>query len=49
MVPVQSRRFRLQRASAEDRLWLQEVLNREGRQFNTRVEAGKENDLLLGW
>jgi poly-gamma-glutamate synthesis protein (capsule biosynthesis protein) len=49
MVPVQSRRFRLQRASAEDRLWLQEVLNSEGRQFNTRVEAGKENDLLLGW
>lgn len=49
MVPVQIKRFRLHRASEEDRLWLRDTLNREGRQFNTRVEAGKENNLLLGW
>ena len=49
MVPTQLQRFRLHRAVEYDRQWLQEVLNREGRQFNTRVETGKENNLLLHW
>jgi len=49
MVPTQVKRFRLQRASEEDRLWLRNLLNREGKQFSTRVEPGKENNLLLGW
>ena len=49
MVPTQIRRFSLHRASEADRLWLQDVLNREGRQFGTRVEPGKQQSLLLGW
>jgi poly-gamma-glutamate synthesis protein (capsule biosynthesis protein) len=49
MVATQIKRFRLHRASEKDRLWMRDVLNREGRQFNTRIEPGKENNLLLGW
>ena len=49
LVPVQTRRFRLHHASAEDRQWLQDRLNNEGRKFNTRIEPGNDNRLLLRW
>jgi len=49
MVPTQIRRFRLHRASENDRRWLREVLNREGRQFNTGVELDREKRFLLHW
>jgi poly-gamma-glutamate synthesis protein (capsule biosynthesis protein) len=49
MVPTQLRRFRLHRASKQDRLWLQDVLNREGQQFKNRVDLGKQNNLMLNW
>jgi poly-gamma-glutamate synthesis protein (capsule biosynthesis protein) len=49
MVPVQTRQFRLHRASEEDRQWLQDRLSEEGGQFNTHVEPGKDNRLLLCW
>ena len=37
MVPLQIFRFSLRRASAADAAWLRDVLNRESRQFGTRV------------
>jgi len=49
MVPLQIRNFRLSRASKEDARWLRDVLNREGEQFGTRVEAGEDNALVLDW
>lgn len=49
MVPTQLRRFRLKRASEQDRLWLRDVLNREGKQFKNRVDLGKQNNLMLNW
>lgn len=48
MAPMQIRRFRLNRATAEDALWLKDTLNREGKRFGTRVEL-QDGNLLLGW
>jgi len=49
MVPRQIRRFRTNPALDEDVLWLQHVLNREGKSFNTRVEVTAEKHLELHW
>ncbi|MBS1184611.1 MAG: hypothetical protein H6R09_212 [Proteobacteria bacterium] len=49
MRPMQMRRFRLNRASAEDTRWLQERLDREGRRFGSRVEAEADGALALRW
>jgi len=49
MVPMQLRRFRLQRASAQDAGWLQRVLEREGRRLRSRVEARPDGGLELRW
>ncbi len=49
MVPMQTRNFRLHRASKTDTRWLMEVLNREGRGLGTRVKMTDENTLRLVW
>jgi poly-gamma-glutamate capsule biosynthesis protein CapA/YwtB (metallophosphatase superfamily) len=49
LTPTQIRRFRVNRAPAEGARWLADTLNREGRQFNTRVEAENAAGLLLHW
>jgi poly-gamma-glutamate synthesis protein (capsule biosynthesis protein) len=49
MVPTQTRRFRANRASKADADWLQQLLNREGKPFGTRVEQSTENLLGLEW
>jgi poly-gamma-glutamate synthesis protein (capsule biosynthesis protein) len=38
MIPLQIFRFSLRRASAVDAAWLCEIINRESRQFGTRVK-----------
>ncbi len=48
MVPTRIRRFRIERASADERDWLREILNREGKRLGTRVEL-VDGDLLLRW
>jgi poly-gamma-glutamate synthesis protein (capsule biosynthesis protein) len=50
MVPLQMRRFRLQRASAKDTRWLRDRLDREVRRVGggARVEEGNEG-LELRW
>ena len=40
MAPFRSRRFRLERASADDTDWLRATLDRESRRFGTRVMVG---------
>jgi len=47
MVPMQIRRFRLNRASGNDALWLKDILNREGKKFGTWVESEADNMLML--
>ena len=47
MTPLQIKRFRLNRASADDALWLKDILNREGKKFGTSVELDAKNILTL--
>ena len=49
MTVLQIRRFRLQRASRDDTLWIGNVLTREGARFGTRVEPTGSSTLRLGW
>jgi poly-gamma-glutamate synthesis protein (capsule biosynthesis protein) len=49
MTPFQVKRFRLNRVSREDALWLQGTLNREGAKFGTSVELGPAHRLRLRW
>jgi poly-gamma-glutamate capsule biosynthesis protein CapA/YwtB (metallophosphatase superfamily) len=48
-VPVRIRRFRVNRASAEEAAWLRDMLDREGRAFGTSVRPGPDGTLLLHW
>lgn len=47
LVPLQSSRLRLQRASVQDRDWLRQTLERISRPFGTRIEAGDQGDLVV--
>jgi poly-gamma-glutamate synthesis protein (capsule biosynthesis protein) len=49
MVPMQVRRFRLNRASVEDSLWLCDLLNRLGAPFNTQAQLENDYSLTLKW
>ena len=49
LVPMQMRRFRLERASATDTEWLCTLLNRLGTPFRTRVELAEDNRMRLKW
>jgi poly-gamma-glutamate capsule biosynthesis protein CapA/YwtB (metallophosphatase superfamily) len=49
MTPFQIRRFRLNRLSGDDALWVRDVLNREGHEFGTRVQLHDDDSLTLHW
>lgn len=49
MTPLKIRRFRLERATREEAVWLRNVFTREGRAFNTFAELGADLTLTLGW
>ena len=49
LVPMQMRRFRLERASPGDTRWLCNLLNRLGKPFATGVTLEKDNTLILEW
>jgi poly-gamma-glutamate synthesis protein (capsule biosynthesis protein) len=49
MTPTQIRRLRINRASPDDAAWLEDMLNREGQRFNTRVKLDADNRLVLEW
>jgi poly-gamma-glutamate synthesis protein (capsule biosynthesis protein) len=49
MVPLQARRFRLNRAQKDDAAWLQALLNRLGTSFGTSVCLEDDNSLTLHW
>jgi poly-gamma-glutamate synthesis protein (capsule biosynthesis protein) len=43
------RRFRIERAPADDTQWLAGVLDREGERFGTSVEVTEDGRLRLVW
>jgi poly-gamma-glutamate capsule biosynthesis protein CapA/YwtB (metallophosphatase superfamily) len=47
MVPMQVRRFRLNRASAEDSQWLCDLLNRLGEPFDTRAQLESDYGITV--
>ena len=49
MAPTQIRRFRVNRAPDDGARWLEHSMNREGRQFGTRVERQPDGSFLLRW
>jgi poly-gamma-glutamate synthesis protein (capsule biosynthesis protein) len=49
MVAFQSDRFRLRRAGKEDAKWLQRVLTRECRRWESYVQLDDDRILTLGW
>lgn len=49
MQPTQMRQMQLRRPADEDIVWLRNTLNREGRQFGTRVHAADDGTFQLQW
>ena len=49
MTPTHVKRFRVNRASKKDVLWLRDVLNREGKRFGTQAKLNEDDTLTLGW
>ena len=49
MTPMRIRRFRLNRASAEEASWLAATLDRESGRFESRVKLQGDQSLILGW
>jgi len=48
-VPLQAKRFRLQRLSESDTTWVKDVMNREGKRTGTEIIPGPDNTLVLRW
>lgn len=49
LVPLQIRRFQLQRPSGHDVQWLREKLGKESGKFETRVELTSRDTLAVSW
>ncbi len=49
LVPMQVKRFRVNRASEADARWLCDLLNSLGRQFGTRVQLEGDNSITVHW
>ena len=49
MVPMQMRRFRLERASAADSKWLSALLKQLGKPFGTTARLEEDNNLMVEW
>ena len=49
LVPLQIRRFRLNRVSEADGRWLCDLLNRPGARFGTHVVMNRDNSMTVHW
>ncbi len=47
LVPTKIFRFRIEKPSAEEVLWLKNVLHREGEKFGTQIETGQDESLIV--
>jgi len=49
LIPMQMRRFRLERSSAGDSKWFCSLLNQLGARFGTAARLQEDSSLLLEW
>lgn len=49
MTPTRIKCFRANRASRAEAFWLRDTLNREGKNFGTRVDLNEDNTLTIQW
>jgi len=49
LVPMQMRRFRLERTSAADARWLADLLNELGAPFGSQTRLSEDNSLIVDW
>jgi len=49
MVPTTTRKFQVHRALHQDALRLRDILNREGKRFNTHAEIATDDTFILKW
>ena len=49
MVPMQIKRFKLQRPSDRDRKWMLQIMNRECRHFGAAVRENNQRHFVLDW
>ena len=49
LTPTRIRHLRVNCAQEADTRWLEEMLNREGRELGTRVERQRDNSFVLRW
>lgn len=49
IIPVETKKFRINKASRSDALWLKDILNREGTQFGTQVNWNEDHSMDLQW
>jgi len=49
LVPMEMKKFQLNYAVPKDALWLQSILNREGKKLGTSVRRDNDNNLWLEW
>lgn len=49
MTPMRIKRFRAQKGTKQDALWMRDTLHREGETFGTRVEINLDHTLTLRW
>lgn len=49
LTPTQIRRFRVNRASTPDAVWLCDTLNRQGEEFGTQAVLNNDDTLTLHW
>lgn len=47
MIPMQIKRFKANRVSRADAIWLRDILNREGKKSGTHVKLSSNNTLIL--
>lgn len=49
MTPLRVRRFRLERMSGKDAVWMRDAMHREGRKLGTEVRLNRDFTLSLEW
>ncbi len=49
LVPTRIKQFKINKASSREARWLQDVLNRESREFGIQVAVDPDNSFTVGW
>lgn len=49
LIPTRIRRFKINKASGDDARWLQDVLNREGKELGLRIDGNADYSFTVRW